>query len=575
MENKKRKILIFLESNTKKKTVKSFLGDDYEIFATGGHLLELENSGTYNIGVNLQNFKPKYVVIERKKTLVNFFIKYLKENETSQIFLATDPDREGEAISREIVEILKLQEGEYKRLLFHEITFSGITSSLENPTDIDKNLVDAQLSRQVLDKMIGFCLSKTLQRKINAWSAGRVQSVVLKLIVERELEIKNYGDKKEFILFALYKLENKIYHLNEKEKDGNLKTYKSIEDAENSKKMLSGIFKLENKNEQEKTIFPKYPFTTSTLLFEAKNKLNFSISKTTELAQQLYEGITLANKKRISLITYPRTDSTRISKVFANKAYTYIESKWNKDLCNFSKKFSLSSNKNKENVQDAHEAIRPTYLEQTPEELENKAIDKDQLKLYALIFNNAIASFMQPAKYLNKVYKFSNNDKIFEMTENVIINPGFFTFIDEAYEANKIMKNSIIRDKDLKEIKTKEFEIEEYTWNIPRRYTEGTIIKTLEKLGIGRPSTYNSFTNTIIKRRYSKFEKKGTFIPTELGFKVNEWLQKNFPSIINESYTATLEKDLDKIGRGENTYISFISTFWNNFFPNYKKIDEK
>lgn len=575
MENEKGKTLIFLESSTKKQTVKSFLGHDYSIFATGGHLLELENSGTYNIGVNLQNFKPNYVVIERKKSLVNFLIKYLKENKPSQIFLATDPDREGEAISREIVEVLKLREGDYKRLLFHEITFSGITSSLENPIDIDKNLVSAQLSRQVLDKMIGFCLSKTLQKKINAWSAGRVQSVVLKLIVEKEREIKNYGEKKEFFLFALYELENNIYHLNEKEKDGSLKIYKSIEDAENSKKTLDGIFKFEGKNEQEKIIFPKYPFTTSTLLFEAKNKLNFSISKTTELSQQLYEGITLPNKKRLSLITYPRTDSTRISKVFANKAYTYIKSKWNKDLCNFSKKFSSNSNQNKENVQDAHEAIRPTYLEQTPEELKDKVIDKDQLKLYTLIFNNTIASFMQPAKYLNKVYAFSSNDRIFEMIENVIINPGFFTFVCEAYETNKIVKSPVICDDNLKEIKTKEFKVEEYTWSVPRRYTEGTIIKTLEKLGIGRPSTYNSFTNTIIKRKYSKFEKKGIFIPTELGFKVNDWLQEHFPSIINENYTALLEKDLDKISRGENTYISFISAFWNNFFPNYKKIDEE
>lgn len=568
------KILIFLESNTKKITIKTFLGSDYTIFATGGHLLDLVKSGPYNLGVDLQNFKPNYEIIDRKKNLVKFWNEYLLNNKPSQIFLATDPDREGEAIAREIVETLNLNEGSYKRLLFHEITSSGVKKSLENPLDIDKNLAESQLSRQVLDRMIGFCLSTLLQKKIQAWSAGRVQSVVLKLIVDKEREIINYGDKKEFVIFALYNIKKNVYQLNERTENGDLRSFSTFEEAENSKNSLERNFKLKNKIEKEKYVFPKSPLTTSLLLYEAKSQLGYSIYKTTTLAQQLYEGITLkSKKKRLSLITYPRTDSIRISKVFTNKAYEYIKNKWGIELCNF-KDTSSSSKGNKINVQDAHEAIRPTYLNYTPEDLKDEDLDQDLFKLYELIFNHTISTLMQPAKYLNKVYYYLNGDRNFEMVENVIISPGFFIILENYYKKYRIKKTSNLKDVDIENIETDKIEIEEYLGNVPKRYTEGTLIKKLEVLGIGRPSTYNAFSKIIIKRRYSIFDKKGNFIPTDLGFKVNDWLQKYFSLLINENYTASLEDQLDKISQGENTYINFIKDFWNNFSPNYKRLDE-
>jgi DNA topoisomerase-1 len=569
------KILIFLESNTKKITIKSFLGSDYTIFATGGHLLDLVKNGPYNLGVDLQNFKPSYEVIDRKKSLVKFWNEYLEKNKPSQIFLATDPDREGEAIAHEIVETLSLSEGEYKRLLFHEITSSGVKKSLENPLDIDKNLAEAQLSRQVLDRMIGFCLSTLLQKKIQAWSAGRVQSVVLKLIVDREREIINYGDKKEFVLFASYSVKRNVYQLNERTSEGDSKFYKTIEEAEKSKEDLGNVFELQNKIEKEKFAFPKQPLTTSLLLYEAKTQLGYSIYKTTTLAQQLYEGITLKSKnKRLSLITYPRTDSIRISKVFTNRAYEYIKNKWGLEFCNF-KDTSSSSKGKKANVQDAHEAIRPTYLNYTPEDLKDEDLDESQFKLYELIFNHTISTLMQPAKYLNKVYYYLNGDRNFEMVENVIISPGFFILLENYYKNYRIKKTSNLKDEDMQKIETDKVSIEEYLGSIPKRYTEGTLIKQLERLGIGRPSTYNTFSKIIIKRRYSIFDKKGNFLPTELGFKVNDWLQTYFALLINENYTASLEQQLDKISQGENTYLEFIKDFWSNFYPNYKKLDEE
>lgn len=568
----KGKILIFLESNTKKITIKTFLGSDYAIFATGGHLLDLEKSGPYNLGVDLQSFNPSYEIIDRKKALVNFWRNYLIENKPSQIFLATDPDFEGEAIAREIAETLNLEENEYKRLLFHEITSSGVLASLQNPKSIDKNLVEAQRSRQVLDRMIGFCLSTLLQKKIQAWSAGRVQSVVLKLIVDREREILDYGDKKDFFLSGTYIVKRDSYHLNEKDENGNLKFYKTFDDAQVAKNHLNKTFDLQKKIEKEKYAFSKQPLTTSLLLYEAKAQLGFSIYKTTTLAQQLYEGVTLKNKKkRPSLITYPRTDSIRISNVFSNKAYDYIKGKWGVEFCNF-KDNSLSSKGKKLNVQDAHEAIRPTYLSYTPDSLENEGIEKDQLKLYRLIFNHTISSLMQPAKYLSKQYFYLNNNKNFEMVENVMIFPGFFILLENNYKKYRIKKSSLLDNCNIAKIEVNKIEVEEYFGNSPKRYTEGTLIKKLENLGIGRPSTYNSFSKIIIKRRYSIFDKKGAFIPTELGFVVNDWLQSHFSFLINENYTASLEEQLDKISQGENNYFSFIKNFWNEFFLHYEKL---
>ncbi len=349
-----------------------------------------------------------------------------------------------------------------------------------------------------------------------------------------------------------------------------MKIYQNFEEASSSGKLLDSFFYLEKTESNEKYCFPKQPLTTSSLLYEAKVQLGFPIHKTTTLAQGLYEGVTLKDKKRISLITYPRTDSTRISKSFAGKAFQYIKSIWGSELCSF-RDTSTSLGGKKANVQDAHEAIRPTYLSYTPETLKNEGLEKDQFSLYKLVFNHTLASLMQPAKYLRTVYSFLNKGRRFQMTEDVIVSPGFFAFIENAYKNHKIRKLPVLDKQYLKEIEIREVEVEEYTGNIPRRYSEGSLIRTLEKLGIGRPSTYNTFTRIIIKRRYSVFDRKKNFIPTDLGLKVNDWLQKFFPFLINEKYTADLEEKLDKISQGKTTYLVFIKAFWDDFFPTYRK----
>lgn len=285
------KYLIFLESYTKQKTIKTFLGNEYEIFATGGHLTELAKRGYLNLGVDLQKFIPQYDPLPEKNKNVNFWRNYLKNNQPALIFLATDPDREGEAIAQEVIKLLRLQPQQYKRLLFYEITQQSIKQALTNPSPLNFHLVEAQNARQVIDRMIGFCLSPLLQKKIKALSAGRVQSVVLKLIVDREIAIQEHEKKKEYILQGIYKTEGEKYALRQKNKEGKLIIYPTSEEAEKVKAQLGPIFSLIKEEREQRFIFPPSPLTTSLLLYEARSQLGFSISQTTRLAQQLYEGI--------------------------------------------------------------------------------------------------------------------------------------------------------------------------------------------------------------------------------------------------------------------------------------------
>jgi DNA topoisomerase-1 len=563
------KKLIFLESVTKKKTIQSFLGPEYIIFATSGHLWELKKTGIYNLGVDLEKFTPSYEVIPEKKNLINIWRSCLKNQKISAIYLATDPDREGEAIAQETAKSLGVDPKKCQRLLFYEITPRSIKEALNNPLTINENVVESQLSRQVLDRMIGFCLSTMLQKKLKALSAGRVQSVVLKLIAEREELVKSFEKKKLYIICGIGQINDQKLTLKQIDKSGDLVLYKEKNEAEEIKKQLGLIFQLIERKEEKKLIFPKPPLITSLLLFEAKSQLGFSVSQTTQLAQKLYEGVWLSNEgKQVGLITYPRTDSPRINQDFTSSACKYIQQKWG---ANYYNNNPIWKKKEKTlNVQGAHESIHPTYLNYHPEEIKN-SLSEEEYRLYKLIYNHTLASLMSPAQINKFTYKFLNNSYYFSTSEKICQFAGFLVSSPEVYFSsyNVRLKSELTK---ISQIEAKKIEVQEYQENKPVRYNEGSLVQELEKLGIGRPSTYNLFGRVLLKRGYAELNEKGQFIPTSLGISVSNWLQANFSSLINEDYTASLETELDKISQGENNYYDFIKKFWDNFYSSLKLI---
>jgi DNA topoisomerase I len=567
-----KKGLIFLESATKKKTIQSFLGEEYIIFATSGHLRELKKTGEYNLGIDLQNFRPTYKIIEGKENIIANWKKFLREENNFLIYLATDPDREGEAIASDVIELLELDPKKYqhRRLLFYEITPQSIKKALTSPLDINQNLVDAQRSRQVLDRMIGFCLSPLLQKNLQALSAGRVQSVVLKLIVERELLIKQFEKKKLYIICGICQVKNQKITLKQVDNTGQLILYKDKVEAEEVKKKLGLLFQLVNTKEEKKFILPKSPLITSLLLFEAKSQLGFSVAQTTQLAQKLYEGVWIsAKRKQVGLITYPRTDSPRINQGFMSLVYKHIREKWGLNYANTNPAW-----KKKEktiNVQDAHESIHPTYLDYQPEEIKS-SLSEEEYRLYKLIYNHTLASLMSPAQVNKITYNFVNNNYHFVTTERICQFAGFLVAFPEVYFSNYNVKlKSELAE--ISQLEAKKIEIQEYQENKPVRYNEGSLVQELERLGVGRPSTYNLFGQVLLKRKYAELNERGQFAPTPLGFLVNDWLQKNFPTLINEGYTAALEMELDKISQGENNYYTFIKSFWKEFQTSLKRIN--
>jgi len=565
------KKIIFLESATKKKTIQSFLGKDYVIFATSGHLWELKKQGIYNLGVDLENFSPSYEIMSEKKRFINSWKKFLKEHEIDVVYLATDPDREGEAIAKALSKTLNLSDDKYKRLLFREITPNSIKQSLENPVCIDENLVEAQLSRQVLDRMIGFCLSSVLRTKLKtAFSAGRVQSIVLKLIIDREQLVNDCTKIKEYIVCGVFILDGKEFLLKQVDNNYNLLLYKKKEEAEEIKNNLAKKFKKEEEKKEIKFIIPKSPLITSLLLFEARSQLGFSVEQTTKIAQRLYEGIYIKNKERqIGLITYPRTDAERYNSNYIGSSYNYILKKWGKEYYNHNPIWV--SKEKKTNIQNAHESIHPTYLDNDPEIIKD-SLSSEEYSLYKLIFNHSLASLMSPAKTEKVTYIFSNNNFLFSISEKKVLFSGFLSCYEEKFVFGRYKVRGKLQLSEFEEIISDNNDIREYLENKPIRYNEGSMVQDLERMGIGRPSTYNAFGKILIKRGYVELDRKGFFYPTVLGTKVNHWLQDNFSSLINENYTAELERELDKISVGKNNYYNFISTFWNNFNDSLKKL---
>lgn len=547
------KNIIIVESPAKCKTISKYLGGDYTVVSSKGHIRDLATSGKYGLGIDIENdFKPSYEIINGKKKDV----KYLKDliEKADHIYLATDPDREGETISWHLYDELKVPDEKYDRIVFNEITKDVVLRALKNPRRIDMNLVHSGEARRFLDRIIGFRLSKVMQSKTAGKSAGRVQSVALKLIVDREREILAFIPKEYWTIEADFK-----------DFKANLETYKEkvieIPNEKEADKILDSLtntFTIKKVEEKEKKRSAKEVFKTSTLQQACSNKLGFAASKTMKIAQKLYEGIELDDGFH-GLITYMRTDSVRLSDEFTSASFAYINSKFGKDYVGYVKK-----GKKTENVQDAHEGIRPTNINYEPDKIK-KYLAPDEYKLYRIIYYRALASLMADAKFNSTTVLLDNNNYGFKATGSVLTFDGYLKVYGDYEDQEdtilpdfKNYKSGIILSDTI--TKTQHFT------KPPARFTESSLIKELESLGIGRPSTYATIISTIKDRGYVTLEDK-KFVPTEVGFETTDKLQEFFSSIVNVKYTANMEKDLDEIAEGNEDYKKMLKEFYDNFAP--------
>ena len=547
------KNIIIVESPAKCKTISKYLGEDYTVVSSKGHIRDLATSGKYGLGIDIENdFKPSYEIIKGKKKDV----KYLKDliEKADHIYLATDPDREGETISWHLYDELKVPDEKYDRIVFNEITKDVVLKALKNPRRIDMNLVHSGEARRFLDRIIGFRLSKVMQSKTAGKSAGRVQSVALKLIVDREREILAFIPKEYWTIEADFK-DFKANLETYKEKDIEIPNEKEADKILDS---LTNTFTIKKVEEKEKKRSAKEVFKTSTLQQACSNKLGFAASKTMKIAQKLYEGIELDDGFH-GLITYMRTDSVRLSDEFTSASFAYINSKYGKDYVGYVKK-----GKKTENVQDAHEGIRPTNINYEPDKIK-KYLAPDEYKLYRIIYYRALASLMADAKFNSTTVLLDNNNYGFKATGSVLTFDGYLKVYGDYEDQEdtilpdfKNYKSGIILSDTI--TKTQHFT------KPPARFTESSLIKELESLGIGRPSTYATIISTIKDRGYVTLEDK-KFVPTEVGFETTDKLQEFFSSIVNVKYTANMEKDLDEIAEGNEDYKKMLKDFYDNFAP--------
>ena len=547
------KKLVIVESPSKSKTIEKYLGNDYKVVSSLGHIRDLTTSGKYGLGVDIDNnFKPEYKVIKGKSKLVTALKKDIKDSD--YVYLATDPDREGEAISWHLYDTLKLNDNNYERIVFNEITKDVILNSFKNARKIDMDLVKSQEARRILDRIIGFRLSKLMQSKTGGKSAGRVQSVALKLIVDREREIMAFNPEKYYEIEAIFDdFTAKLDSYNDKKVE-----IKKEEEAKDILGKLSNKFIVDNIDKQKKNKKAKYPFITSTLQQDASTKLGFTSKKTMSIAQKLYEGITLKDET-VGLITYMRTDSVRLSDEFVKATYAYINDNYGKDYVGYVKKA-----KSMDNVQDAHEAIRPTSINRTPDSIKDY-LTKDEYKLYRMIYYRTLASLMKDALVEATSVDLNNNNYIFKTTGQVLVFDGYLKVYSEYEEVNDIVLpnlDSLLK----KEITSNKIDYSEHTTKPPSRYTESKLIKEMETLGIGRPSTYAKTIETLSERDYVKVEDK-KFVPTEVGIETTDKLQEFFKDIINVDYTKEMEDDLDKIADGELDSVKLLDRFYHEFEP--------
>ena len=557
------KNLVIVESPSKSKTIEKYLGNDYIVTYSKGHIRDLTTRGYGGFGVDVENgFQPKYKLLVDKQPVIRELKKLVKG--VDKVYLATDPDREGEAISWHLYEVLDLAKKDYERIDFHEVTKSAVLNAIENGRDIDTDLVRSQESRRILDRIIGFSLSKLLQRKIGSKSAGRVQSVVLKLIVDREREIEAFVPEEFWEVFLDFnkksrKLRAKLVAYN----DEKIK----LTSKEETDKVLNSLIKdyvIEDIVKKPHERNPKLPFTTSTLQQEASTKLGFNAKKTMMVAQGLYEGVELGDE-RVGLITYMRTDSVRLSDEFVDSCKKYILDNYGES---YYKGYGEPDKKGK-NVQDAHEAIRPSRITYTPEKVK-QYLSNDEYKLYNLIYRRALAAIMKPAIVELQSIRIDNNGYKFDVNGELIIFDGYLKVYGN-YEDDDT--KSLPEMKLGEKINDPNVVSEQKFTNPPTRYTEGRLIRKMEELGIGRPSTYAITIENLKSRYYVKMEKKA-FYPTKQGILTSDKLTEYFSSVINIKYTAEMEEILDDIAEGEKVWNKEIEKFFNEFIPLVKDADE-
>ena len=547
--------LVIVESPSKTKTIGKYLGNDYKVVSSKGHVRDLSTSGKFGLGVDVDNnFTPNYVPITGKKKVISELKKDCKASE--KVFLATDPDREGEAISWHLYDSIGLKDNEYERVLFNEITEPAIKEAMKHTRKIDYNLVKSQETRRILDRIIGFRLSKLMQSKTGGKSAGRVQSVALKLIVDREREIEAFIPEEYWTIEALF--DNFSSDL-EKYK-GNKIELKNEEEADKVLKELQDKFKIINIETKEKNKKGVMPFTTSTLQQACSTKFNFGSTRTMTVAQKLYEGKDIGTET-VGLISYMRTDSTRLSDLFVNDVKNYIKEQYGEAYVG-----NVKIAKKKENVQDAHEAIRPTGIKRTPESVK-KYLTPDEYKIYSIIYYRALACLMSDAKVKQTSIILDNNGYEFKSTGQVTIFDGFLKVYKNYMNTEdvELPKLNVGDELTSNEIKKEQH----FTKPVPR-YTEASLIKEMESLGIGRPSTYAKTMDTLKKRAYVTVTDK-KFFPTEIGIETTDKLQEFFSNIINVEYTANMETELDEIADNKMDNIKVLSDFYNDFEPLVEK----
>lgn len=548
------KYLVIVESPSKSKTIGKYLGSDYKVVSSKGHIRDLATTGTYGLGVDIENgFKPNYIPIKGKSRVIKELKKDVKDSEL--VYLASDPDREGEAIAWHLKDALGIKDKNYKRVLFNEITHDKVVEAINNPTVIDDNLVKSQETRRILDRIIGFRLSKLLQSKIGAKSAGRVQSVALKLIVDKEEEIKAFVPEEYWTITAKFPLYEAVLF---KYKEDDIELH-SEDEVNKVLDELGKKYTVESVEAKEKTRKSKPPFITSTLQQEASTKLNFSAKKTMSVAQKLYEGIDLGDET-VGLITYMRTDSVRLSDDFVKPAMKYIEKEYGKEYLG-----TVKTSKKTENVQDAHEAIRPTSVTRVPEKIK-KYLSTDEYKLYSLIFKRTLASLMSDAKVNQTTIVLDNNDYKFKATGQELLFDGYLRIYSD-YESNEDRILPKVGEKEVAE--SIGLVPEQHYTKPPARYTEAKLIKELEELGIGRPSTYATIMDTIRERGYVKMEEK-KFVPTDIGVETTNKLQEFFSDLINVEYTRDMENELDEIADGKLVWNKVLEEFYKLFEPRVK-----
>lgn len=558
--------LVIVESPAKVKTIKKFLGSNYVVTASNGHVRDMPKS---QMGIDIENdYEPKYITIRGKGEILAKLRKEVKK--ADKIYLATDPDREGEAISWHLSKALKLEDKKVYRISFNEITKNAVKASLKNPREIDMDLVDAQQARRVLDRIVGYKISPLLWAKVKrGLSAGRVQSVALRIIADREEEINAFIPEEYWTLDADLKVKGERKLLTAKFY-GTEKSKMTISSREELDEIMKEVenaeYSVADIKKGERTKKAPVPFTTSTLQQEASKALNFATAKTMRIAQQLYEGVDIKGSGTVGLITYLRTDSTRISEEADATVREYIREGFGEEYVSDG---DVKKSSDKKIIQDAHEAIRPTDVTRTPAAVK-EFLSRDQFRLYQLVWKRFIASRMQPARYETTSVKIAAGQYRFTVAASKIVFEGFRSVYTEAGET-KEENNVLLKGLDMDSVLTKEsLNSKQHFTQPPAHYTEATLVKTLEELGIGRPSTYAPTISTIIARRYVAKENKNLYL-TEIGEVVNNIMKQSFPSIVDVNFTANMESLLDGVAEGKVRWKTIIE----NFYPDLEATVEK